>query len=52
MNHTRSKIQVTMDHGNMTPDQFKAILEKLAKAAKGKSQRMVRVECGDFNCEK
>lgn len=47
-NYLTSKIMVRVEHGKMSDAKLKTLLRKIAKAAKGRSQRVVSVFCGDL----
>ncbi len=46
MNHMRATISVVVDHSGLTDEQLRKLLEKIAKASIGRSQRECSVECG------
>jgi len=45
--HTKStEISVKLLHGNLSDEQFRKIMKRIAKAAQARSQRSVGVFCG------
>jgi hypothetical protein len=46
MNPLTSTIEIKLLHRNMSDAQFQKLLERIAKAAKGRSNRSAGVRCG------
>lgn len=49
MNPYTSTYSVKVLHGKMNDAQMKAMMLRMAKAAKGRSNRSVLINCGDLN---
>lgn len=49
MNHLTSTMSLRIQHSTMTDEQFAALMLRIVRTAKGRSQREISIVCGEHS---